>query len=97
MAFTWPIVAILKFKKTLKVVEILFSLSAIIKMGQFFERTGNIARRKVYRMSINVTMQGELLTKTYSSQRQEKCLQNLSVEFPTSENKTLSRRTITRR
>ena len=83
--------------QTLKREKIPILLSAIKRIGQRFETTGNVARKKGSgRPKASSCRDDHLLTFTVLKDRKIS-LQKLSAEFKTSENKTLSRRAITRR
>ena len=83
--------------KTLKAEEIPISLSAIKRIGQRFETTGNVARKKGSGRPKASSCRDDHLLKFTVLKDRKRSLQKLSAEFKTSENKTLSRRTITRR
>ena len=80
-----------------KVEKIPISLSGIKRIGQRFETTGNVARKKGSGRPKASSCRDDHLLKFTLLKDRKKSLQKLSAEFKTSENKTLSRRTITRR
>ena len=83
--------------KPLKAEEIPISLSAMKRIGQCFETTGNIVRKKGSGMPKASSCRDDHLLKYKVLKDRKRRQQKLSAEFKISENKTLSRRTITRR
>ena len=82
---------------TLNAEEIPISLSAIKRIGQCFETTGNVARKKGSRRPKASSCRDDHLLKFTVLKNRKRSLQKLSAEFKTLENKTISRKAITRR
>ena len=94
---SWSLSGHSEIYKTLKAEEIPISLSAIKRIGQRFKTTGNVARKKGSGRPKASSCRDDHLLKYTVHKDRKRSLQKLSAEFKTSENKTLSRITITTR